>query len=83
MRGKLQYRGDPIHIFEDYSPDVLDQRSEYRVVMKELYNLGLKPALHYPAKLFVTPKNGGKKRLFSVKEAHDFVSTHRNLQPKE
>lgn len=83
MRGKLRYRGDPVHIFEDYSPDVLKQRSEYRDVMKELYTLGLKPALHYPAKLFLTPKNEGKKRLFSVKEVQDLASTYCNLQLRE
>ncbi|XP_060780513.1 long-chain fatty acid transport protein 2-like [Neoarius graeffei] len=54
LRGKLQYRGTPIQIFEDYSPDVLEMWSEYRDVMKELYSLGLKPSLQYPARLFVT-----------------------------
>lgn len=83
IRGKLRYRAIPIHIFEDYSPDVLNQRSEYRDVMKELYKPGLKPALHYAAKLFVTPKNEGKKQLFSVKEAHNLASTHCNLQSRE
>ena len=75
MRGKLQYRGNPIHIFEDYSPGVLDQRSGYQVVVKELYNLGLKPTLHYQAKLFVTLDKEGKKQLFSPQEAQELVSS--------
>ena len=82
MRGKLQYRGNPIHIFEDYSPDVLNQRSEYRDVMKDLYNLGLKPTLHYPAKLFVT-LDKGKKRLFSPQEAQELVSSLKRPRPNE
>ncbi|KAG5280126.1 hypothetical protein AALO_G00085250 [Alosa alosa] len=77
MRGRLLYRGDPIHIFKDYSPDVLNKRSEFRDVMKELYNL--KPALHYPAKL----KHEGKKRLFSPQEARELVSSYRRPQPDE
>lgn len=63
-RGKLQYRGTPIHIFEDFSPNVLQMRSEYRDIMSYV-SLGLKPA-----KLFVTLEDG-KKRLFPVKEAQD------------
>ena len=41
--------------------------------MKELYKLGLKPALHYPAKLFVMLKNKGKERPFSLKEAQELA----------
>lgn len=82
LRGTLQYRGTPIQIFEDYSPEVLDMRSEYRDVMKDLYNLNLKPSLLYPAKLFVTlDKNADRTRLYSVKEAEDLVSKHRRAQP--
>ena len=81
MRGRLWYRGDPVHIFEDYSSDMLKQRSEYRDIMRELYNLGLKSALHFPAKLFVTLKNQGKKRLFFPQEAQEFVSSYRRPQP--
>ncbi|KAI4802306.1 hypothetical protein KUCAC02_020154 [Chaenocephalus aceratus] len=48
-RGKLQYKGTPIAIYEDYTPEVMEQRYKYREVMVvELYNLGLKPALHAP-----------------------------------
>lgn len=48
-RGKLEFRGQPIRIVEDYSPEVISQRTEYKDVMAELYKLGLKPALIYPA----------------------------------
>lgn len=36
-RGVLLYKGHTIHLFDDYSPDVLKQRAEYRGPMAELY----------------------------------------------
>lgn len=77
LRGKLQYRGTPIFINEDYSPEVLEMRTEYRAVMKELYTLGMRPSLHYPSKLFITTSDGKKKRLPSVQEATEFLKAYR------
>ncbi|CAM4735604.1 unnamed protein product [Leuciscus chuanchicus] len=77
LRGKLQYRGNPVFINEDYSPEVLEMRAEYRAVMKELYQLGLRPSLHFPSKLFITTSDGKKRRLSSVHEAGEFIKTHR------
>lgn len=77
LRGKLKYKDSPIHIFEDYCPEILEQRSVYRDVMKELYNLGLKPALHYPAKLFITTTEGKRRRLASLRDAQDFIESRR------
>ncbi|RXN14353.1 LINE-1 type transposase domain-containing 1 [Labeo rohita] len=77
QRGKLQYRGTQIFINEDYSPEVLEMRAEYRVVMKELYTLGMRPSLHYPSKLFITTSDGKKKQLPSVQEAREFLKAHR------
>ncbi|KAL6461050.1 hypothetical protein MHYP_G00310160 [Metynnis hypsauchen] len=57
-RGKLQYRGSPIAIYEDYAPEVVEQRAKYREVLADLYNLGLKPVLLFPAKLIITTKDG-------------------------
>lgn len=53
-RGNLQYQGAPIQIFEDYAPEVAEERTKYRSVMAELYNLSLRPALLFPARLQVT-----------------------------
>lgn len=79
LRGKLKYKDYPIHFFEDYCPEIMERRSDYRDVMKELYNLGLKPALHYPAKLFIMTKDGKRQRLSSLKDAQEFIkSPHRN-----
>lgn len=55
-KGKLHYRGTPIAIYEDYAPEVLEQRSKYREVLSEMYNLGLKPALLFPARLTIVTK---------------------------
>uniref|UniRef100_A0AAV2J0C9 LINE-1 type transposase domain-containing 1 n=1 Tax=Knipowitschia caucasica TaxID=637954 RepID=A0AAV2J0C9_KNICA len=75
LRGKLKYNDAPFLIFEDYSPEVLEQRTPYRDIMKKLYGMGLKPALRYPARLFVVLDGGSKKFLPSLKEATDFADS--------
>ncbi|KAJ8351978.1 hypothetical protein SKAU_G00234540 [Synaphobranchus kaupii] len=72
-RNDLKYQGTPIRIYEDYSPDVLEQRAAYREVMAKLYNLGLRPALLYPARLQITDRDGNKRRFSSAGEAATFV----------
>ena len=72
-RSMLQYRGSPIAIYEDYAPEVLEQRAKYREVLADLYNLGLRPVLLFPARLIITTKDGGKKRLASVEEANSYL----------
>ena len=61
-RGKPEYHVQPVRAVEDYSPEVHNQRAEYSGVMAELYKLGLKPALLYPAgsssHCLVEPENG-------------------------
>ncbi|KAL7831958.1 hypothetical protein AOLI_G00295060 [Acnodon oligacanthus] len=64
---KLQYHGSPIAIYEDYAPEVIEQRAKYREVLVDLYNLSLKPVL-IPGRAYHhwMTKDGGKKRLASV-----------------
>lgn len=50
-RGELQYQGRSIAIYEDYSPEVMEQRAQFREVMAEMYKQGFKPALLYPARI--------------------------------
>ncbi|KAL6489219.1 hypothetical protein MHYP_G00029600 [Metynnis hypsauchen] len=76
-RGKLQYRSSPIAIYKDYAPEVVEQRGKYREVVVHLYNLGLKPVLLFPAKLIITTKDGGKRRLASVEEAKRYLTNTR------
>lgn len=74
-RGKLHYRGTPISIYEDYAPEVMEQRSKYREVLSELYNLGLKPALLFPARLTIVTKDGERRRFASVTEAKAYIAS--------
>ncbi|KAJ3583228.1 hypothetical protein NHX12_034167 [Muraenolepis orangiensis] len=72
-RNDLTYQDSPIRIYEDYCPEVQEQRAAYRDVMAKVYNLGLRPALLYPAKLQITDKEGNKKRFSSAEEAVAYV----------
>lgn len=72
-RGKLEYRGQQVRVVDDYSPEVLSQRVEYREVMADLYNRGLKPSLLYPARLCITLPDGDKKWLRSTDEARKYI----------
>ena len=72
-RGKLEYRGQQIRVVEDYSPEVVNQRAEYREAMSELYKRGLKPSLLYPARLRITLSTGEKKWLRSAGEARKYI----------
>lgn len=72
-RGVLHYKGHPIRMFDDYSPEVLKQRAEFRGSMAELYKRGYKPALLYPARLRITQPNGDKTWLLSASDAVKFV----------
>ncbi|KAL7849537.1 hypothetical protein SRHO_G00211600 [Serrasalmus rhombeus] len=75
-RGELKYNDTPIYIYEDYSPEVLEQRAEYKDVMHQLYTLNLKPSLQYPARLFIRSENGKRRRLTSVSTAEQFLATY-------
>lgn len=77
MRGKLKYRDNLISIYEDYVPEVVEQRQQYREVMTELFKLELKPALLFPARLIIKLKEGGRKGFTSVAEAKDYIASFR------
>ncbi|KAI2661964.1 LINE-1 type transposase domain-containing protein 1 [Labeo rohita] len=74
-KGVLTYQGHKIRIFDDYSPDVLKLRGEFKEAMAELYKRGLKPALLFPARLRITLSNGEKMWLLSASEANNFVQS--------
>lgn len=59
---------------------MVEQCQKYREVMSELYNLGFKPALLFPARLVIVMKDGGKKRLSSLSEAKDFITSTRTTE---
>lgn len=74
-KGELLYEGHKIRIFEDYCPEVLKIRTEYKDVMSLLYKCGLKPALLYPSRLRITLPNSEKNWLASVLEANNFIQS--------
>ena len=44
--------------------------------MAELYNLGLKPSLLFPARLTIVLKDGARKGFSSPEEARVFAAAH-------
>lgn len=75
--GELQYQGKPISIYEDYSPEVMEQRAQYREIMVEMYKQGLKLALLYPARLRIMIKEGSSKWFTSVEEGKRSLNSQR------
>lgn len=72
-RGTLTYQGHTFRVYEDYSPEVVNQRREYRSMMSSLYKMGLKPSLLYPARLRITQTDGSRMWLGSAAEAEKFI----------
>lgn len=77
-RGDLRFQNNPFSINEDYSPDVVNQRKKYASVMSELYKMGLKPALLFPARLRITNADGTRTTFSSVTEAEKFDEDFKN-----
>lgn len=75
-RDDLKYDGKSVYLYDDYCPEVMDQRAEYKEVMRQLFTLKLKPSLLYPARLFIKTDDGERRRLFSVKEAQQFLASY-------
>ena len=75
-RDDLKYDGKSVYLYDDYCPEVMDQRAEYKEVMRQPFTLKLRPSLLYPARLFIRADDGDRRRLFSVKEAQQFVASY-------
>ncbi|KAI4797233.1 hypothetical protein KUCAC02_025238 [Chaenocephalus aceratus] len=63
-----------VQIYKDFTPEVLEQRAKYRDIKSKLYNLGLRPALLFPARLQIKLGNGAKQRFPSPLEAVAFAA---------
>ncbi|KAF0022202.1 hypothetical protein F2P81_025546 [Scophthalmus maximus] len=74
-QGEREYHGHKLRFYEDYSEEVLKQRAEYKGVMAELYQCGLRPSLLFPAKLRITLQSSERTWLRSVSEASNYIST--------
>lgn len=77
-RRDLKYHNNPFRIYEDYSADVVSQRKKYSSVMSDLYKMGLKPSLLFPARLRITNTDGSRTAFSSVTEAEKFVADSKN-----
>ena len=75
-RGSLEFNGHKIRFYEDYTADVLQQRGEYKVQMSDLYKMGLRPSLLFPARLRITLPGGEKKWLPSPSAATNFIQNY-------
>lgn len=54
--------------------------SKYKEVLSELYKLGLKPALLFPARLTIITKQVNRRRLTSVAESNDYIASLRSAE---
>lgn len=73
-KGRLLYKGSPVHIFPDMSPEVGKLRASFNPVKVKLRNAGIPYSLYYPAKLIITV-NGTKHSFTDPQEAEKFIMT--------
>ena len=66
-KGELLYNGTRLHIFPDYSPEVLKQRQAFSSAIKLYRDANVKTSLRFPAKLHVDYK--GKTTIFTDPDA--------------
>ena len=74
-RGTLKFRGHSLSVFEDYPPEVADERKTYSDAMSDLWKMGLKPSLRYPAQLSIKLAAGGRRKFASLVEAQAFIAS--------
>ncbi|KAK7893160.1 hypothetical protein WMY93_022312 [Mugilogobius chulae] len=70
-KGSLQFEGNTVHIYPDYSPGTVKKRREFDAVKKKLRDDGIKYSLLYPSTLSVLV-DGKQKRFRTSKEAESF-----------
>lgn len=73
----LEYNGQQVLIFPDYTAEVMEQRSGFHEVMQDLREMTIKHSLRFPAKLHL--QHNGQQRIFtSPGEAKRFVDKEIN-----
>lgn len=60
----MEYKGDKVLIFPDYTSEVMAQRRAFREVLQALRDEGIKHTLQYLDKLHVYARDGGASRIF-------------------
>lgn len=73
-KGNLSYKGSPVHIFPDMSPEVSKLRASFNPVKVKLRNAGIPYSLYYPAKLIIT-MNNTKHSFTDPRAAENFIKT--------
>lgn len=73
-KGNLFYKGSPVHIFPDMSPEVSKLRASFNPVKVKLRNAGIPYSLYYPAKLIITVDNT-KHSFTDPRTAENFIKT--------
>lgn len=72
-KGRLLYKGTPVHIFPDMSPEVAKLRAAFNPVKARLRDAGINYSLFYPARLTVTVDDA-RHTFESPREAEDFLN---------
>uniref|UniRef100_A0A3P9BVY1 L1 transposable element RRM domain-containing protein n=1 Tax=Maylandia zebra TaxID=106582 RepID=A0A3P9BVY1_9CICH len=72
-KGRLFYKGSPVHIFPDMNPEVSKLRASFNPVKGKLRNAGIPYSLYYPAKLTITVNNA-RHSFTDPHEAEKFTS---------
>uniref|UniRef100_A0A8C9YHW0 L1 transposable element RRM domain-containing protein n=1 Tax=Sander lucioperca TaxID=283035 RepID=A0A8C9YHW0_SANLU len=71
---QLEYKGNKVLIFPDYTPEVMRQRREYTEVLRMLRELKVEHSLLFPARLRIKHKD--RFKVFSTpSEAMTFMNT--------
>lgn len=71
-KGRLYYKGSPVHIFPDVSPEVGKLRAAFNPVKAKLRAAGINYSLFYPAKLAIT-MDGIRYTFEHPREAEKFI----------
>lgn len=77
-KSELIYNSHRVRFYEDYSPDVVKNRGEFKAAMSELYKQGFKPVLLFLMKLHITLPSGERRWFVSASGADKFVQDIRN-----
>uniref|UniRef100_A0A3B3DIY2 L1 transposable element RRM domain-containing protein n=1 Tax=Oryzias melastigma TaxID=30732 RepID=A0A3B3DIY2_ORYME len=78
-KGKLFYKGSPVHIFPDITPEVGRLRAAFNPVKAKLRAAGVPYSLYFPARLAITVK--GSRHMFTGPQAAETFA--RNIAPTE
>ena len=80
-KDELKYKGRPIRITPDFSPETMKARRHWTDVIQTLREQKCQPRLLYPAKLSITI--GGETKVFHEKKQIQTISCHKSSPSKD